>query len=327
MRGIGTITLAVPLAAALLLDRAQVAPQGVAGAAVVPFALLGGVDQQIERASDDARLRELSNRLPNVRFLTVDLDGVSEWGLADLGRMRNLTYLVLTGRASGKVPAALAAVRDNPRLQGLNIQAVATLEDHQLEGVAQLEGLRVLQIGELHERNQLDDTWLRALRGLPNLRQLAIVDTQLTGWGVEELARLTRLRDLDLTQSKKLADGDLRPLARLRELEVLNLSKTAAGEATTDALSELRRLRRLTLQDTAVTDAAVEHLAYLDELEYLNLSRTEVTDRAVRTLTGMRRLRDLSLRGCDGISARGLAELERRRYQSLEAPGGARSQL
>lgn len=323
MRCIGAVTLAVPLAAGLLLTQSSLDPASVAGAVVVPFPLLAMGNQPLETAGTDARLGELANRIPNVRFLAVDVDGVSDWGLGELSRMRNLTFLALTGKTSARVPAALAAVSDLPRLQGLTIEAVSRLEDHQLEGVAQLTGLKVLSVGELFEDNRLDDGWLRVLRGLPNLQRLTIVNSQITGWGLGELSGLRRLEELDLTQSKALRDGDFQALSEMRDLRVLNLAKTAAGSYATDAISELRRLERLNLADTAVTDAAVADLAYLDKLTYLDLANTEVTDTALRTLSGMRRLKDLSLRGCTGITSRGLSQLERLRLESLEAPGGA----
>jgi Leucine-rich repeat (LRR) protein len=315
------ITFAVPLAAGLLLTESRLPAGVVAGAAVVPFPLLAQGNHPLEEAGTDARLAALSNRIPNVRFLEVDLDGVSEWALGDLRRMRNLTYLVLSGTDSRKVPEALAAVNDLPRLQGLNIKAVRGLEDHQLDGLSSLRRLKILQVGDLHEANDLDDGWLRNLRSLPNLQRLTAVNTGLTGWGVGEIARLQDLRELDLTQSRALRDADLPALSSLRNLRVLNLSRTAAGEYTTDALSQLRRLERLTLSYTAVTDRAVEDLAYLEHLAFLDLSSTEVGDRAMRTLSGMRRLKNLVLRKCRGVTARGLRELERLRLESLEAPG------
>lgn len=321
VRGIAALTLAIPLAAGLLLSESSMDPASVAAAAIVPFPLLAQGDRPLESADSDARLSELSNRIPNVRFLSVNLDRVSQWGLGELQRYRNLTFLALTGKDSSKVPAAITAIRDLGRLQGLTIEAVATLEDYQLEGLASLEGLKYLKVGELYEPNRLDDGWLRALRGLPNLQRLTIVNSQLTAWGVGEIARLSRLDELDLTQSKKLRDADFQALTSLRNLRVLNLSKTAAGDYTTDAISGMRRLERLTLSDTAVTDSAVANLAYLENLAYLDLSNTEVGDRSVRTLTGMRRLKNLVLRGCSQISERGLAELERMRLESLEAPG------
>ena len=41
----------------------------------------------------------------------------------------------------------------------------------------------------------------------------------------------------------------------------------------------------------------------------------------MRTLSGMRRLKNLVLRGCDGITSRGFEQLEGMRLESLEAPG------
>jgi hypothetical protein len=68
-------------------------------------------------------------------------------------------------------------------------------------------------------------------------------------------------------------------------------------DRTLEVLRPLSRLRELDLDGTAVTDAGMPALAALSELTVLHLERTAVTGKGLETLGGLERLRHLYVKG------------------------------
>ncbi len=93
--------------------------------------------------------------------------------------------------------------------------------------------------------------------------------------GLEQLAKLGRVRWLDLSRSK-VTDAGLAHIARLAELEILYLGETRVGDEGLERLATLDNLRGLYLQGTPVTSDGMRHLAGLAKLEWLNVSFTQV---------------------------------------------------
>src|SRR5262245_2000581 len=89
------------------------------------------------------------------------------------------------------------------------------------------------------------------------------------------------------------------PAGKLKTLSLpetgLALLLEEAADAELKELAGLKRLRLLDLKGTNVTDVGVQELARLEELEVLNLARTQVTDAGLKKLTGLSQLRNLIL--------------------------------
>lgn len=110
------------------------------------------------------------------------------------------------------------------------------------------------------------------------------------------LALLPSLRRLDLSYST-LSDGGLETLAGLSRLEELNLTNCKYVALETSALEKLPALRRLNLSRTQVGDDAVARLTELGQLEELNLCYTPMSNAGVAQLreTYQSRCRVLSM--------------------------------
>ena len=117
----------------------------------------------------------------------------------------------------------------------------------------------------------------------------------MTDEAMEGLTRLDHVTYLDLGGSKRLTDEGLKRLARMPQLEELDLSEYPGGRITDrglEALRHLTMLRRFQMcWQRGVSDAGVANLAFCDYLESVNLMGTPTGDGAVRTLAGKPKLR------------------------------------
>lgn len=137
--------------------------------------------------------------------------------------------------------------------------------------------------------------WLRWTVGVGRCRHL--VNLELPGQlvrrqDVEMLAAAPRLRSLKIWPAPQLTSDDLAPLARLWQLEELDLNCPLLDDAGLKHLSGLRRLDKLTLTSPRITDAGLAHLSGLTELRDLRLS-CSVTDRGMVHLKPLKKLRRL----------------------------------
>lgn len=102
------------------------------------------------------------------------------------------------------------------------------------------------------------------------------------------------MRRLDLSRSR-VTDQDLAQVARLTELEALDLRLTSVGDSGVLLLRSLVRLRTLNLFRTAITDAGLSIVSDMPMLETLLVGGTKVTDLGMKQLGPLARLKKLSI--------------------------------
>ncbi|HZN66227.1 MAG TPA: hypothetical protein VFB66_13135, partial [Tepidisphaeraceae bacterium] len=120
--------------------------------------------------------------------------------------------------------------------------------------------------------------------------------TRLDASGLITDAVLSRVADLDhvttllLGGSRELSDEGLLHLARMPQLEHLDLSEYPGGKLTDRGLSVLRHVPNLrTFEMTwqrGITDAGVANLKWCDGLEHVNLMGSPTGDGAIEALQG-----------------------------------------
>jgi Leucine-rich repeat (LRR) protein len=168
----------------------------------------------------DADLVHLES-LGNLRDLLVGFTGVTDRGLASLGKLRRLEHLTINtdsavskrglNELNGLTNLQMLSVRmyrdampaiDEIRL---NLSPLTSLKTLDLAGFALQEGDLAGLSGLLHlervmlQNNALPETALRHLKDLPALKRLDISHVQCSdGRGLASLAGLTGLRDLTL---------------------------------------------------------------------------------------------------------------------------------
>jgi hypothetical protein len=118
---------------------------------------------------------------------------------------------------------------------------------------------------------------------------------QMTDAAMERLPQLDFVTRLGIGGSKRLTDDGLQHLARMPQLQELDMSEYPGGQITDrglEALRHLTELRRFQIcWQSGVTDAGMANLAFCDNLEEVNLMGTPTGDGAIQTLTGKRHLR------------------------------------
>lgn len=105
---------------------------------------------------------------------------------------------------------------------------------------------------------QITDLGLAKLAKLKKLRRLDISGARVTASGLKSLQGLPNLERLSVWNCKGLADDAAAALRGIPSLAMLDLSSTAAGDGALEQLKSLPRLKLLYLTDTKVTAAAAE---------------------------------------------------------------------
>jgi hypothetical protein len=125
----------------------------------------------------------------------------------------------------------------------------------------------------------------------------------------EGLSMLARLPYLQSVVTGDLTGRQVRLLARLRQLQDLSLYATPAGPDDLKALAPLPRLRSLTFGNNKVTEDHVRALADFRRLEQLHLSGCEgLTDSVAQQIARLKQLKSLALDGT-AVTEKGLAAL------------------
>ena len=158
--------------------------------------------------------------------------------------------------------------------------------------------------------DQVSDRRLPCLARLKRLRFLDLSNTRITDAGLKQLEVLPRLCSLGLRDTPVSDDG-LKQLKRLKQLRGLDLSNTRITDAGLKQLEVLRGLVSLNLRHTPVTDAGLVHLECLNELEELDISSTRVTDAGLDHLRYLPKLRILFLEMDEGVTDEGVEKLRR----------------
>ena len=141
-----------------------------------------------------------------------------------------------------------------------------------------------------------------------------------------------RITGVDLRASW-VTDADLRKLAQMHDLSVLDLSLTritdqgmqelkkapgivdlnlAFAEYVTDeglaSLKDWKKLKRLNVRSTKISDTTLDHIAGITTLESLNIGSALVTDIGLERLATLTNLKELSVGG-NKLSNNGLRAL------------------
>src|SRR5579864_820253 len=161
-----------------------------------------------------------------------------------------------------------------------------------LRFLASIHTLESLTFGyHFLDRIRFRDSGLAEIKGLTNLRELVVRQSNITG---EALAPFKEMRALDAGITR-FNDQGMRNLEGMRNLRRLWVGDTNITDAGLQSIRNLSKLEDLDLHGTAITDAGLENLTKLTGLKKLNMMGTGVTDAAMDILSGMRGLEELNL--------------------------------
>lgn len=221
--------------------------------------------------------------LPSLKALDISFTQITDVGLEHLAPLARLEDLNLGGnKISGVGLHVLKLLPNLKRLSFYGIQRrnagwcwAPVVTDLELDTIALLAGLEDLNVG------------LGVGLGAPRPSDLGPADgeaecriaggTRITDLGLSKLAKLKKLRRLDLSGAAVTSAG-LRTLAQLPDLERLNLwNVKGIDDSAAGHLAALSKLAILDLSDTAVSDDMLGRLGKLPALKRLYVSETNVT--------------------------------------------------
>jgi hypothetical protein len=184
-------------------------------------------------------------------------------------------------------------------------------------------------------RRQLTDPEWDDLIGIMKERRITALHASglMTDALLARIATLDHVTTLVLGGSLQLTDDGLAHLARMPQLEHLDLSEYPGGRLTDRGLEVLRHLPRLRTFDMTwqrgITDAGVANLQSCEQIERVNLMGSPTGDGAIQALQGKPRLRYFSSGRL--VTDAGLALLHQfpmlKRWQSGEIASGAKEAM
>ena len=253
----------------------------------------------------DTDLRRLAE-YPDLSTLDLSLTRVTDQGMAELRKLRNVTDLNLYF-AEYITDQGVAAIKDWKKLKHLNLHGTKS-SDTALEHIAGIASLESLDVGS----TLMTDVGLERLTTLTNLKELTMGGNELGDAGLQALRQLPGLTYLDLSgrqgtdknvwtivMSTSGFDAVL-SLHELRELRIgcyamnVGIEGQKFGEVTATAVLPewLERMRA--------------RLPKLDTVQFQGCAK--IDDASIKTLAAMPNLREADLRGT-GVSEKGASAL------------------
>ena len=146
-----------------------------------------------------------------------------------------------------------------------------------------------------HRGSLIDDEGLRQLCDhLPNLESLSLAHAKFTDVGAPHLAKLTKLKGLEVGASKATPQA-LTHIAKL-PLEYLQLGEGFESGAAIAFIKDLATLRRLTLTNAeGITDTDLQGLAGLTQLTHLEIGKMPLPDERIPALKPFAFLKSIRL--------------------------------
>ena len=226
-----------------------------------------------------------------------------ETGLKHLVGLDKLKHMTLPGQFRS---SALAHLKNLPSLERLTLNG-PMVTDEKMVQIGKISTLKNLGICD----NEVGPGLVH-IQGLVSLRSLSLngnrnydIDRYLA-----HVAKLSQLESLDL-QNTWLGDAGLANLKGMKNLKKLQLRSMPTTGRITDAgmahLKNLKSLQYLKLPSQGITDSGFSHLAQMDSLSSVEVTRN-MTDKTLAKLAGMKSLKSLNIYS-KKITEAGMAEL------------------
>ena len=237
----------------------------------------------------DAAFFEHVGHLSTLESLNIISTKFNDAWMAPIGKLTNLKVLRFTN--NGKITDAGMV-----QLAGLkNLETLSIVGTHITgKAYAQFEGFtKVTRVS--HRGSSIDDEGLRQLCDhLPNLESLSLAHAKFTDAGATHLAKLTKLKSLELGTTKATPQA-LKAIAKL-PLESLQLGEGFESVACIAIIKDITTLRRLTLTNAqAITNADLLVIAGLTQLEHLEIGKMPLPDERIPALKPFAFLKSIRL--------------------------------
>ncbi len=204
---------------------------------------------------------------------------------------------------------SIAVVNDFDHLQGITIRG----PNHQTgqlptrlvtaEGLARLTGLPRLRVLHFYQIGS-DAAMLALVPRWPTLEDVTIRDQTkaIPGSSLAHLAKLPRLKVAVVTSVESSEEADLTPLAALKHLEQVIISRSPRSDRGVEQFASIPSLRLLNLLQTEMTPKTLSELARNPNLMSLSFDGSRLPTGGFSALANLSRLKylDVSFDGHGG---------------------------
>ena len=237
----------------------------------------------------DAVFFEHVGHLSSLESLNIIATKFNDDWMPSVARLTNLKVLRFTnnGKLTDAGMAQLSGLRNLENFSFVGTQMTG-------KAYAQFEGFTKLTRVS-HRGSSIDDEGLRQLCDhLPNLESISLAHAKFSDGGAPHLARLTKLKGLELGTSKATPQA-LTHIAKL-PLEYLQLGEGFESGACIPLIKDIATLRRLTLTNAqALSDADLQALAGLTQLDHLEVGKMPLPDERIGVLKPFAFLKSMRL--------------------------------
>ncbi len=237
----------------------------------------------------DAAFFEHVGHLATLESLNVISTKFNDDWMPSLARLTNLKVLRFTnnGKLTDAGMVQLAGLKNLENFSFVGTQMTG-------KAYARFEGFTKLAKVS-HRGSSIDDEGLRLLcEHLPNLESISLAHAKFTDAGAPHLAKLAKLKGLELGTSKATPQA-LKHVAGL-PLEYLQLGEGFESPACFPLIKDIRTLRRLTLTNAqSLTETDLQALAGLTQLEHLEIGKMPLPDERIPALRALAFLKSMRL--------------------------------
>lgn len=156
--------------------------------------------------------------------------------------------------------------------------------------------------GQGGRNERVTDEWLKKLSAHATLRKIDLANCAIQGAGLQHVATLAGLRELNLTLTP-VTDDALKHLAGLTELRVLGLASTQCTGTGFSHLKGLRKLENVNFHFTPLNDAGLQAIAQVPISDRLWFAHTRFTDAGAAHLMSQTQLKRCGIGSADQSSS------------------------
>ena len=250
-------------------------------------------------------LAVLARTCPNLKSLNIkNCSGVTGEALVELVKFKALKVLDFQGSSLGVVTAANASAA---------LQEMLSKDTSSIPVLGILHTQRhVLTRVDLHDLTITPQHLTALAKIFTDLRTLHLKNCHLTNASMKEVAKFTKLEDLDITGNQDVTGAALVDLIQLKALKTLQLKDAAAlKESEVDVGAIVREL----VTHKTLSSALVQKLKEMGpSVTQIDLNGLSITQTELRALTQLfPNLRMLNLKNC-GLTDAHMTELARCRH-------------
>jgi hypothetical protein len=196
---------------------------------------------------------------------------------------------------------ATSALRANPHVEAVlrTVEAAKGKVEKTEDGKSlKLVDLAVPGAGPHDHRKEdpYDAAFFEHLGNVATLESLNIIATKFNDAWMPNIAKLTHLKSLRLTNNGKLTDAGMEQLAGLKKLESFNFVGTSITGKAYAKFEGFNQLTRVSHRGSSINDEGLKELCeHLPNLESISLAHAKFTDAGAHHLAKLKKLKGLEL--------------------------------